>query len=94
MFNIFRKLKSYNLILFLILGFRLTSQISISCEAQFLKKEKIVIENKLSKNKEFFLVELAKNEYERKKGLQCKNILRRMKVCYSYGLMRITEVSG
>ena len=46
--------------------FCLTSQISISCEAQFLKKEKIVIENKLSKNKEFFLVELAKNEYEKK----------------------------
>ena len=76
MFNIFRKLKSYNLILFLILGFCLTSQISISCEAQFLKKEKIVIENKLSKNKEFFLVELAKNEYEKKKGLQCKKYLK------------------
>ena len=77
MFNIFRKLKSYNLILFLILGFCLTSQISISCEAQFLKKEKIVIENKLSKNKEFFLVELAKNEYEKKKGLQCKKYLKK-----------------
>ena len=77
MFNIFRKLKSYNLILFLILGFCLNSQISISCEAQFLKKEKIVIENKLSKNKEFFLVELAKNEYEKKKGLQCKKYLKK-----------------
>ena len=63
--------------MFLILGFCLTSQISISCEAQFLKKEKIVIENKLSKNKEFFLVELAKNEYERKKGLQCKKYLKK-----------------
>ena len=62
--------------MFLILGFCLTSQISISCEAQFLKKEKIVIENKLSKNKEFFLVELAKNEYEKKKGLQCKKYLK------------------
>jgi len=59
------------------LGFCLTSQISISCEAQFLKKEKIVIENKLSKNKEFFLVELAKNEYEKKKGLQCKKYLKK-----------------
>ena len=63
--------------MFLILGFCLTSQISISCEAQFLKKEKIVIENKLSKNKEFFLVELAKNEYEKKKGLQCKKYLKK-----------------
>ena len=62
--------------MFLILGFCLTSQISISCEAQFLKKEKIVIENKLSKNKEFFLVELAKNENEKKKGLQCKKYLK------------------
>ena len=61
----------------LILGFCLTSQISISCEAQFLKREKIVIENKFSKNKEFFLVELAKNEYERKKGLQCKKYLKK-----------------
>ena len=59
------------------MGFCLTSQISISCEAQFLKKEKIVIENKLSKNKDFFLVELAKNEYERKKGLQCKKYLKK-----------------
>ena len=94
MFNIFRKLKSYNLILFLILGFCLTSQISISCEAQFLKKEKIVIENKLSKNKEFFLVELAKNEYEKKKDYSVKNILSRMKGCFSYGLMRIIEIFG
>ena len=77
MFNIFRKLKSYNLILFLILSFCLTSQISISCEAQFLKKEKIVIENKLSKNKDFFLVELAKNNYERQTGLQCKKKLKK-----------------
>ena len=59
------------------MGFCLTSQISISCEAQFLKKEIIVIENKLSKNKEFFLVELAKNEYERTKGLQCKKYLKK-----------------
>ncbi len=77
MLNIFIKLKSYKLFLFIILGFCLTSQISISCEAQFLKKEKIVIENKLSKNKEFFLVELAKNEYEREKGLQCKKYLKK-----------------
>ena len=77
MLNIFIKLKSYKLFLFLILGFCLTSQISISCEAQFLKREKIVIENKFSKNKEFFLVELAKNEYERKKGLQCKKYLKK-----------------
>ena len=74
--KLFRKLKSYNLILFLILGFCLTSKISISCEAQFLKKKTIFIENKLSKNKEFFLVELAKNEYEREKGLQCKKHLK------------------
>ena len=59
------------------MGFCLTSQISISCEAQFLKKEIIFIENKLSKNKEFFLVELAKNEYEREKGLQCKKHLKK-----------------
>ena len=62
--------------MFLILGFCLTSQISISCEAQFLKKEKIVLENKLSKDKAIFLVELAKNEYEREKGLQCKKYLK------------------
>ena len=67
MLNIFIKLKSYKLFLFLILGFCLTSQISISCEAQFLKKEKIVLENKLSKDKAIFLVELAKNEYERER---------------------------
>ena len=63
--------------MFLILGFCLTSQISISCEAQFLKKEKIVLENKLSKDKAIFLVELAKNEYEREKGLQCKKYLKK-----------------
>ena len=77
MLNIFIKLKSYKLFLLLILGFCLTSQISISCEAQFLKKEKIVLENKLSKNKELFLVELAKNNYERQKGLQCKKKLKK-----------------
>ena len=77
MLNIFIKLKSYKLFLFLILGFCLTSQISISCEAQFLKKEKIVLENKLSKDKAIFLVELAKNEYEREKGLQCKKYLKK-----------------
>ncbi len=76
------------------MGFCLTSQISISCEAPFLKKAKIVIENKLSKNKEFFLVELAKNEYEKKKDYSVKNILSRMKACFSYGLMRIIEIFG
>ena len=77
MLNIFIKLKSYKLFLFLTLGFCLTSQISISCEVQFLKKEKIVLENKLSKDKAIFLVELAKNEYEREKGLQCKKYLKK-----------------
>ena len=59
------------------MSFCLTSQISISCEAKFLKKEKIFIENKLSKNKEYFLVELAKNEHDRKKGLQCRKYLKK-----------------
>ena len=77
MLNIFIKLKSYKLFLFLTLGFCLTSQISISCEAQFLKKEKIVLENKLSKDKAIFFVELAKNEYAREKGLQCKKYLKK-----------------
>ena len=62
MFNIFRKLKSYNLILFLILGFCLTSQISISCEAQFLKKEKIAIENN-----DIYFKYMPKNKNIRKK---------------------------
>ena len=75
MFNTFRKLKSYKLFLFLILGFCLISQKSISCEAQFLKKVNIFIENKLTKNKEFFLVELAKNKFEKQKGLQCRKNL-------------------
>ena len=77
MLNIFIKLKSYKLFLFLILGICLTSQISISCEAQFLTKEKIVLENKLSKDKAIFFVELAKNEYAREKGLQCKKYLKK-----------------
>ena len=94
MFFIFRKLKSYKYFLFLLFSFSIISQKSISCEAQYLKKEKLFVENKLSKNKELFLVELAKNNYERQKGLQCKKNLRKMKVCYSYGLMRITEVFG
>jgi len=75
LFNTFRKLKSYKLFLFLILGFCLISQKSISCEAQFLKKVNIFIENKLNKNKEFLIVELAKNKFEKQKGLQCKKNL-------------------
>ncbi len=31
----------------------------------------------MSKNKELFLVELAKNNYERQKGLQCKKKLKK-----------------
>ncbi|GIR62444.1 MAG: hypothetical protein CM15mP67_05470 [Alphaproteobacteria bacterium] len=77
MFFIFRKLKSYKYLLILLFSFSIISQKSISCEAQYLKKEKIFIENKLSKNKELFLVELAKNEYERQKGLQCKKNLKK-----------------
>ena len=74
---IFRKLRSYKFFLFLLLSFALISQKSISCEAQLLKKEKLFIENKLSKKKELFLVELAKNDYERQKGLQCKKYLKK-----------------
>ena len=73
LFFIFRKLRRYKIYLFLI--FILISQKSISCEAQFLEKENIFIENKFNKNKELFLVELAKNEFEKKKGLQCKKYL-------------------
>ena len=57
------------------MGFCFISQKSISCEAQFLKEVNIFIENKLNKNKEFFLVELAKNKFEKQKGLQCKKHL-------------------
>ena len=72
MFCTFRKLKSYKLLFFLILSLSVTSKKSISCEAQYLKKEKIFIENKISKKKILFLVELAEKENERRKGLQCK----------------------
>ena len=72
MFFIFRKLRSYKYFLFLLFSFSIISQKLISCEAQYLKKEKLFVENKLSKNKELFLVELAKNNHERQKGLQCK----------------------
>ena len=75
MFFIFRKLGSYKCFLFLLFSFSIISQKSTSCEAQYLKKEKLFVENKLSKNKELFLVELAKNNYERQKGLQCKKKL-------------------
>ena len=77
LFFIFRKLRNYKFFLFLLLSFSLISQKSISCEPQLLKKEILFIENKLSKNKELFLVELAKNDYERQKGLQCKNFLKK-----------------
>ena len=94
MFFIFRKLKSYKYFLFLLFSFSIISQKSISCEAQYLKKEKLFVENKLSKNKELFLVELAKKTMKDKKDYSVKKNLRKMKVCYSYGLMRITEVFG
>ena len=77
MFFIFRKLKSYKYFLFLLLNFSIITQKSISCEAQYLNKEKLFVENKLSKNKELFLVELAKNNYERQTGLQCKKKLKK-----------------
>ena len=54
MFFIFRKLRSYKYFLFLLFSFPIISQKSISCEAQYLKKEKLFVENKLSKNKELF----------------------------------------
>ena len=77
MFFIFRKLRSYKYFLFLLFSFSIISQKSISCEAQYLKKEKLFVQNKLSKNKALFLVELAKNNYERQKGLQCKKKLKK-----------------
>ena len=77
LFFIFRKLRIYKYFLFLLFSFSIISQKSISCEAQYLKKEKLFVENKLSKNKELFLVELAKNNYERQKGLQCKKKLKK-----------------
>ena len=70
---ILKKLRRYKFFLFL--SFVLISEKSISCEPQLLKKEILFIENKLSKNKELFLVELAKNELEKQKGLQCKKYL-------------------
>ena len=76
MFFIFRKLRIYKSLLFLLLSLLLISQKSISCEVQFLKKGKILIENKLTKNKALFLVELANDEDERQKGLQCKKYLK------------------
>ena len=72
MSQVYKKLKSYKLFLILFLSFFAISYKSISCEAQFLKKEKIFIENKISKKKTLLLVELAKKENERRKGLQCK----------------------
>ena len=72
MSQVYKKLKSYKLFLILFLSFFAISYKSISCEAQFLSKEKIFIENKISKKKILFLVELAEKENERRKGLQCK----------------------
>ena len=73
MSQVYKKLKSYKRVSILFLSFFVISYKSISCEAQFLKKEKIFIENKLSKKKISLLVELAKKEMRGEKDYNVKS---------------------
>ena len=70
-----KKLKNCKYLTLFCLFFLFFTEYSFACSPVVLPKKEIYISKKFSKEKFSFLVELAKSDEERNKGLQCRNKL-------------------
>ena len=74
-----KKLKNYKYLIFLclIIFILFHSFYTLACNFEILPKKEISIYNKSLNQKFPFIVEVAKNDVERKKGLQCRRSLKK-----------------